>query len=511
MIISLVEQDDESCTIEFVVKDDGIGISSEQQARLFTSFEQGDGGIARKFGGTGLGLAICKKLTDLMGGSIRVESAPHQGSSFIVHLPLIPISNNANSPKLDKNLLRQQSPRILIIDHSSEIRQQLESLLHEYGIAVSSAASGFIAMEMIEQSIREKDPYTIIFVEWRLPDMDGIETAKRIKELFGKQTVAILSSAAEWNLIEPAATDAGITRFLSKPLFPSNVINIINEILGGPPPIKKFDSTPLTPRLEGLSILLVEDMPINREILQAMLDDTGVIIDNAENGVIAVEKFSTSSQDYDLILMDIQMPEMDGYEATRKIRELDIPLAKKIPIIAMTANAFKEDIEKCLNAGMNDHISKPVDEQKIFEKLNSYLQPVRAAKAKKAPPSVGYDDADLSSYLPYIDIAEALSRLRNNQKLYKTMLKSFKDNTLFADLTAALGRNNLKDAQSLNHTLKGVANNLSLKEVFAQCDAIETALKYKRDTSEQMTLLKTSLDITQDLIDKLLIVFDMEA
>jgi CheY-like chemotaxis protein len=252
---------------------------------------------------------------------------------------------------------------LYILDFFKEIAQQ-------FGFTCDTAASGEETIAMIGQN----GPYDIYFVDWKMPGMNGIETSRKIREYTenssaGKpKPVVTMISAAEWNTIEAEARAAGVDKFLSKPLFPSAIADCINQclgvdnILGSGAPEKAAN-------FEGRRILLAEDVEINREIVQALLEPTSLAIDCAENGAEAVRLFNESPEAYDMIFMDIQMPEMDGYEATRKIRELN----KQIPIIAMTANVFREDIEKCLAAGMNDHVGKPLDFEEVLNKLREYL------------------------------------------------------------------------------------------------------------------------------------------
>ncbi|GHV69816.1 hypothetical protein AGMMS49928_14070 [Spirochaetia bacterium] len=381
---NLVSEKDDLCTIKIEVIDTGIGVTPEQKARLFGAFEQADSSTSRKFGGTGLGLAISKRIVEMMGGRIWVESEPEQGSTFAFTI---------NAKKIREEYKSLLSPgvnwsniKILAVDDDPEIRNFFADLGEQYRntmpqITWDTAAGGSDAITLIEKN----GPYDIYFVDWNMPDMNGVELSRRINESRKqadtngeaphkfKQSVVIMISAVDRNLIENEARGAGVNKFLSKPLFPSNITDVVNECLGSAARPEVPATEAEIENFEGFSILLSEDVEINREIVLTILEPTNLAIDCAENGREAVEMFCSAPEKYDMIFMDIQMPEMDGYEATRKIRALDNPRAKKIPIIAMTANVFREDVEQCLAAGMNDHVGKPLDFDEVMKKLREYL------------------------------------------------------------------------------------------------------------------------------------------
>jgi len=357
--------------LQIEVADTGIGISAEQQARLFSSFEQADGGTARKYGGTGLGLAISKRIVELMGGKIWVESRPGQGAKFIFTVKYE--TGGKPQPRARLNVKKDEI-RILAVDDAPEIREYFTEVMGAFGMACDVAADGFEAMEMVQNC--EGKPYNIFFIDWKMPGMDGVELTGKIKERRKDGAVIFMISAAEWSNIEREARAAGVDRFISKPLFPSILLDNINECVeiavdGA------AEKKPAHPHkfcdYRGRVILIAEDVEINREIIGTILEETGISIDFAENGRQAVTMFEETPGRYSLILMDIQMPEMDGYEATRGIRSSGRRGAAAIPIIAMTANVFREDIEKCLAAGMNDHLGKPVNTGDLFKKLKLYL------------------------------------------------------------------------------------------------------------------------------------------
>lgn len=386
--------------LKFTVADNGIGISKEQQERLFTSFSQADAGITKKFGGTGLGLAISKRIVELLGGSIWVESELNCGSKFIF---TIKAKKAAGRPlaKLSANIMAEDI-RIIAVDSSLEVREYFTDIMKALKLSCHVAENGAEVLELMEST--EDKPYNIFFVDWLMPEMDGIELTKRIKKADCENSIILMISAADWSLIEEEAVAAGVSCFISKPLFPSELINAINTCFGAESKLIAFD-TPEKAVLRRYdfyrhTLLIAEDIEINREIMSAVLEETNISIDYAENGNIAVAMFSENPDKYSLILMDVNMPEMDGYEATRIIRALDIAKAKTIPIIAMTANVFKEDIDKCIECGMNDHTGKPIDTDALLGALNKYLNyPDQAGRMQNVYELVGgiaWDDSLLT-------------------------------------------------------------------------------------------------------------------
>ena len=371
--VNCEETDGNDINLKFTVSDTGIGISPEQQSKLFGSFEQADGSISRRFGGTGLGLAISKRIVELMGGQICIESEIGLGTKVIFS-----VAANSGIQKeltdISKRVV-QEDLRILAVDDSSATREYFLHLMGRLGISCNVASSGTDALGMIEIAVGNGKPYNFFFVDWMMPELDGIELATLIKERMPTKSVIIMISAANWSEIESNATAAGINGFISKPLFPSAIVDCINGCLGA---VKVEDKkTGIDQNYFDFSqynLLLVEDVEINREIVMALLEDTGIKIDVAANGIEAVEKFRANSDKYDLIFMDVHMPIMDGYEATQQIRAGTQTTAKKIPIVAMTANAFKEDIDRCKASGMNDHVSKPIARNVVLDKMKTWLR-----------------------------------------------------------------------------------------------------------------------------------------
>jgi CheY-like chemotaxis protein len=367
--VTLVNEQDGVCEIRTEVSDNGIGISPEQQAKLFGAFQQADSGITREFGGTGLGLSISKHIVELMGGRIWVESEIGKGSRFIFTVKVERGKKNIVSMLAPG--IKRENMRVLVVDDEKAVCDYFNDLFAQLGINCNTAADGFEAYCDIE----EKGSYDIYFIDWRMPGMDGMELTRKIKAHDkDRPSVVVMISSADWAVIKDMALDAGVSKYLLKPLFSSAIIDCINECLGldGGSGDEGAEINAYG-RFAGKKLLVAEGVEVNREILLSLLEDTGLSIDCAENGVESVEMIAAAPDKYDAILMDVQMPKMDGLEATRLIRTLTAQRLKPLPIIAMTAHVFKSDIEECLKAGMNDHIGKPIDIDDVMKKLNKHL------------------------------------------------------------------------------------------------------------------------------------------
>jgi CheY-like chemotaxis protein len=364
----LVSQDGDVSRFRISVIDSGIGIPKEIQERLFTSFQQADKSISRRFGGTGLGLAISRSIVEAMDGSIFVESVDGEGSTFTFDVQMkkgVRPTEIGAAPRI-----KLSEVHALIVDDSPEILEYFVSIGERYGMKVTGAESGDQALAMIADG----EEYDIFFIDWQMPGMDGFSLAGKIKTISGASVIVMISSY-DFNELKDHGDAAIVDDYLQKPLFPSMVVDCINKVLGSKAIAKASaeDSELTDGEFSGRCILLAEDVEINREIVQTLLEPSGVSLEMAENGVEALEKYSDDPGRYDLILMDMQMPEMDGLEATRQIRALEDPRARIVPIIAMTANVFREDIENCLASGMDDHLGKPLYFADLVEKLKHYL------------------------------------------------------------------------------------------------------------------------------------------
>jgi signal transduction histidine kinase/DNA-binding response OmpR family regulator len=364
------EIDADNAILRVEIVDSGIGISPEQQSNLFKSFEQADGSITRQFGGTGLGLAICKKIVNLMGGDIWVESELDQGSRFIfeVEIGWGEAQERYSLTHFDNTL------RILVVDDNPDVTYYFRNMLDTFAMTCTTADSGLAAINLVLQAADDESPYDIIFLDWSMPGMSGVETAHEIQQITRGESTIVMISVVDWSDIEAEMKPEGVTNFLSKPVLPSMLYDKIVHVSGKEVAARREKRAASgIHNWQGKKILLVEDIAINQEIILALLEDSNADISCADNGLEAVQRFA-AGEFFDLVLMDVQMPVLDGLEATRRIRALgEAHALKALPIIAMTANAFKEDIELCLNAGMNSHIAKPVEVDTLLSALAQYL------------------------------------------------------------------------------------------------------------------------------------------
>jgi PAS domain S-box-containing protein len=366
MDVKLESEKNSVCTLRISISDSGIGITPEQQSRLFSPFVQAEASTSRKFGGTGLGLVISKNIVEMMDGNIGVQSELGKGSTFYFTACLA--RGKGEQKKLLNADMNLENIRILAVDDDPDILAFFTETAEQIGVTCDTTRNGLDALAMIAES----GQYNIYFIDWNMPEMNGIALADAISEKGMTNAVIVMMSATDWSFIQEDAQKVGITKFLSKPLFSTAIVDCINECLGIQPQ-ETGDQSDKMPDFEGYCILLAEDVEINREIVLALLEPTNIKIECAVNGIEAVDMFTANPEKYGMIFMDLQMPEMDGLTATKSIRESDIPRAKEIPIVAMTANVFVEDVEKCLEAGMNGHIGKPLDLNEVVDQLKKYL------------------------------------------------------------------------------------------------------------------------------------------
>ena len=347
--------------LTYRVSDTGIGMSPEFMAHMYQPFSRQTDSRVNSIQGTGLGLAITKQMVDLMGGTIDCQSEQGKGTTFTVILDL-PIADRQREDMVLEPM------DVLIVDDDEILLDTAVDTLESLGVTADHASSGMEALGMIQHRHQAGRDYDIVILDWKMPDLDGIETIRRIRTEAGADTPILLVSAYDWSDIEDMAKEAGANGFVSKPLFRSKLYDKINALLGTE--AKSVEPEDDYSDLQGLNILIAEDNDVNWEIISAMLGMFGITTERAENGRICVEKMSQAEEgSYALIFMDIQMPEMNGLEATRKIRALDDPWASSIPIIAMTADAFSENVTECLNAGMNGHIAKPIDIKLVIKEI----------------------------------------------------------------------------------------------------------------------------------------------
>lgn len=354
----------------FTVSDTGIGMSNEFLERIFMPFEQADTSTSRKYGGTGLGLAITHNLVELLNGTIRVESKLQKGTTFTVNLPF-DIPENEEHKKWEFGALK-----VLIADNAEDTCCHTGLLLKRMSIEAEWVNHGDTAVQIILNAHEAGEDYHVCIIDWKMSDIDGVEVTRRIRDHLGPETLIIILSAYDWTAIENEARLAGVNAFISKPLFESNLYNTLLSTVKKPT-VQDIKSPPhsTSPEFSGMRFLLVEDNVLNREIMFELLKVTTAEIDCAENGKEALDKILDSPAGYyNLVIMDIQMPVMDGYEATKRIRSSAHPDARSLPILAMTANAFKDDVEKALDSGVNAHMAKPIDIKVLYQMLENVLK-----------------------------------------------------------------------------------------------------------------------------------------
>lgn len=360
--------DAETIRMSFVVEDNGIGMSPAFLKRIFKPFERAEDSRMSQITGTGLGLAITKSIVDMMGGDIRVQSREYEGSCFTVEIPLkLPAQQAREYPDL-------AGYTALIVDDDQDACESISLILQETGIRANWVTNGPEAVEQLWNAHVRKDDYYVVILDWKMPEMDGLETARQIRKRLGSEVPILLLSAYDWESVKDEAVRAGINGFLTKPIFKSGLLEKLRYYIRGEKSKTEALGTEQSLSLEGVRILAAEDNELNREIIIELLESSGALVDSARNGQQALDRYLNSSPGhYQLILMDVHMPEMDGLEATRAIRGSGRPDAATIPVIAMTADVFKEDIRKCKDAGMNAHIGKPLEIDKLYATLRRFL------------------------------------------------------------------------------------------------------------------------------------------
>lgn len=351
------------------VSDTGCGMSEEMQQRLFQAFEQESADTARKYGGSGLGLAITKNLVELMHGAVQVTSEIRKGTSFQVTIPMETTGVRINKP----DVRSLTSLKALVVDDDENVLKYTGDMLEHMGVSYETAQNGADALALMEAAKADGQPFQVCLIDWSMPGMDGVELTGKIREMVGDSAVVIIISAYDLSGMQDKALEAGANLFIQKPLFPSTLFNTLLTSQACREEVKPEEETY---NFTGFRVLMAEDFPLNRDMAMDILTEVGLSVECAEDGQQALHMFTASEPGfYDMILMDIQMPQMNGLEATRAIRASDHPQAGSIPIYAMTANAFAEDVSEALAAGMNGHIAKPIDVDALYALLKRVLQP----------------------------------------------------------------------------------------------------------------------------------------
>ena len=360
--------------LRFSVQDDGIGMSEEFQKHVFDAFSREESDLISQIQGTGLGMAITKNLVDLMGGIIKVESTPGQGSTFTVELSFLLPEQDAAA-----TWFRGKVTRMLVADDEEEVCRVVQELMRDTGVAVSYVTDGAAAVKEAVRAYREGRAYNVILLDWKMPDLDGVDAARAIQDQIGEHVPIMVLTGYDWGEIEDEAKTAGIDAFMPKPFFVSTFWQAIKPLF--PDQGEAGDKSGAGGVMDGLLFLVAEDNALNAEILTELLDIEGAKCDVAPNGQKAVELFEASRPgQYDMVLMDVQMPVMNGYEATRAIRASSHPDARTIPVVAMTANTFAEDVRNAMDAGMDGHLGKPIDMDAMRKTISQLMAAKRELK-----------------------------------------------------------------------------------------------------------------------------------
>ncbi len=472
----------------FEVKDTGIGLTEKQKNKLFQSFSQADASTTRKYGGTGLGLSICKHLVEMMDGRIWVESEFGKGSSFIFEIFLKELE------KTEKPTKQFSDKRVLIVDDTPSWQIILKKMLRQFSIKADVAGSGEEALKMMGS---QEQIYDLILMDWRMPGMDGIQTARLIQEHCKSiPPTIIMVSAYRQESLHQIAKEQGIDIFLHKPVNPSTLYDIITDFFGSGivrdyrHKAKKHSLKRKLSTLKGSTLLLAEDNTMNCEIIHGILEPSGIIIKEAPNGKEAVTMYQADPEAYEIILMDLQMPVMDGYAAAKKIRKLD----QTVPIIAVSANAMTSDIEKTRQYEMNEHLNKPIDVEKLFAVLLKYI-PKKCDEARKTG---RIDTINVKNPLPSlksIDTNAGLKQMLGDVSLYIKIVRDFSENYEGkAEKLPQLIRDNRAEAKRLVHTIKGLSGNIGAVKLY------ETAIRF--DESLDVSLLDSFAAELQMVVDE---------
>ena len=493
---------DNQVKLRFSVSDTGIGMTPEQCGKLFQAFTQADASTTRKYGGTGLGLTISKKLVEMMGGEIWVESEYGKGSKFIFTAWF-----GLSEDKAKKRIIPEaiQDMRVLIVDDNPAAREILSELAKSLNLKPDMAGSGLEAIAAVINETKGNDYYRVIFMDWKMPGMDGIEAARQIYSQISpeKRPAVIMVTAYDKESVREEALKTGIDVLLSKPVSPSTLLNAIVTLFGTDQEAIHAEASAASTgySLKGMKILLTEDNEINQQIAVELMESVGAQVIVANNGKESIDILESSPDNtFDVILMDLQMPVMDGYEATKYLRAN--PRFDKTPILAMTAHAMVEEREKTQTLGMQDHITKPIDPDILYATLTKYytahretsLQPdlseTQPVSGKGEPPP-----ADILPDIPGLDVASGLKRTANNTKLYRKILVQYAEGQKDAvkNIRASLAADERQDAERTAHTAKGVSGNIGATEVQERAAAVEAAIR-NNESSETLEPKLKALD-----------------
>jgi two-component system sensor histidine kinase/response regulator len=473
----LVSRIDDKVNLRISVADTGIGMSPEQQAKLFQPFTQVDSSTTRKYGGTGLGLVISKQLVELMGGTMGVESEPGIGSKFYFSITQSVQPDNIAKKQNIGSVLR--GLEILVADDREDARELICQMLTDMSFKVTAVSSGREALHALTQKIHSFD---LVLLDWRMPDMDGFETARRIRSLLHLSKVPKIFIVTAYGREEAMhqAKELGLDAFLVKPVTYSILNDAIMEAFYSDLSVKSTDHQPTfeISNLNKIKVLVVEDNEINQQVARELLEEYGAFVEIAANGKIATRILCDDKRKYDVVFMDLQMPEMDGYEATLAIRS--VIRKEELPIIAMTAHALQSELQHCLEIGMNDVVTKPIDPDKLKEALLRWVKPHNLTnpnlevQTRRSTENLAEVDS-----MPGLDIPAALKRLAGNKKLFYRLLGDFvkTNSSISAQIRDTIKKQDFGKARMFVHTLKGTAGNLGATQVHSISVALEEAIK----------------------------------
>ncbi|MEN8613891.1 response regulator [Dehalogenimonas sp. THU2] len=495
--------------LRFSVKDTGIGLTPDQQKKLFQSFQQADTSTSRKFGGTGLGLAISKKLANLMGGEVGVESEFGKGSTFWFTAKL---GKGTESKKCFCVAPELKGKKVLVVDDNEMCRKVLREMLASMELKVSEVSSGNKALDEVRSAIKSGHPFDVILIDWQMPGMDGIETAGTLRNMFPdtKHHMALITAYGREEVFREAK-ETGLDDVLIKPISQSMLFDTIIQMFGytQEASLKKHEADPedgnlqdrLAP-LKGAKILLVEDNVFNQELATELLCDAGFLVDIAENGRQALNQIEKNQ--YDIVLMDMQMPVMDGITATREIR--NNPKFKDLPIIAMTANVMQSDIDRCYECGMNDHIAKPIDTSDLMSKLIQWVGSVDYKCPITINPAIQFPKetdqvSQATREIPVVcglDTQGALDRMMGNKSLYLKMLNKYIESQadVVSNIRTSLDAKDFETAERIAHTAKGVSGNIGASGIQELAGQLESHIK-NRAPLETIEEVFVSFSFTQ--------------
>jgi two-component system, sensor histidine kinase and response regulator len=488
--VALEEQLTDRVKVRFSVRDSGIGMTTEQSARLFQAFAQADTSTTRKYGGTGLGLSISKRLVEMMEGAIWAESQPGVGSTF--HFTAwFGIGSEQKRKRFIPDLVGLRS---LVVDDNAQARELLTDALRVFALRADSVSSGEEAVREIA-SADSRDPYQLVMMDWHMPGMDGLEASRIIKRNDRLQHIPkiVMVTAFGREDVRTQAEESGIDGYLLKPVNSSLLYDTLVDLFGiaglgdRGSRIKKDDAT--VHDATGIRVLLVEDNEMNQQVATELLESAGAIVTVANHGGEAVKILTEGDQPppFDVVFMDLQMPEMDGFTATKLLRK--DPRLQKFPIIAMTAHALVEERQRCLDAGMDDHVSKPIDPDALFAALMRWVKPrPKPVESTVAATPIKPVDEVILPEIAGINLADGLNRVAGNRRLYRDLLGQFaaKQRDSAAQISAALKNGDSKLAERIAHTVKGVAGNLGITDVQSAAQKLEKAV---REGQGSVTLL----------------------